>query len=215
MNVLIRNTETKNGKIGTETNNKKEFTKSHHQIYIKEKEMEIKRIKRKKLAATNNNFNLNKNNYIINVIYKEINNIIEQTNQIKDNKKEKDFKEIMKSIFKNFCQKSIPINILKEFELLIINYFFSVHKIRLIPNFHYIYNNFFDCYNFIVYYIYDGQYKEKEFSQRKSSIIDNNLKILDSIKNISPKQFKTKNKIYNIKKTNKQFINFFFSNDLP
>ena len=195
------------------------------QSYIIQKPLEIdinkylnkqrEKIKIMTSSFEKKNFNLNKNNYIINVIYKEINNIIEQTNQIKDNKKEKDFKEIMKSIFKNFCQKSIPINILKEFELLIINYFFSVHKIRLIPNFHYIYNNFFDCYNFIVYYIYDGQYKEKEFSQRKSSIIDNNLKILDSIKNISPKQFKTKNKIYNIKKTNKQFINFFFSNDLP
>ncbi len=161
------------------------------------------------------NFNQNKKNFITNVIYKKINNIIEQSNQTKDNKKEKEYEEIMKSIFKNFCQKSIPINILKDFEFLIINFFFSKHKIRLIPNFHYIYNNFFDCYNFIVYYIYDGQYKEKKFSYRKSSLIDNNLKILDSIKTISPRIFKNDYKIPNINKTNKQFLNFYFSNDLP
>ena len=67
MNVLIKNMETKNNnKIVNEYNsNKNDFIKTHHQIYSKDKEFEIKKIKRKKFSATNNNFNLNKNNNII------------------------------------------------------------------------------------------------------------------------------------------------------
>ena len=64
----MKNLESKNNnKIGKEYNTKKiELNKAHHQIYSKDKEYEIKRIKRKKLSATNNNFNINKNNnYIV------------------------------------------------------------------------------------------------------------------------------------------------------
>ena len=61
MNVLIKNMEIKNN------NNKLiELTKNQHPNDSKEKEGEIKKIKRKKLSASNIAFNLNKNNnYII------------------------------------------------------------------------------------------------------------------------------------------------------
>jgi hypothetical protein len=69
MNVFIRNIEAKSSsKIGTELhNNKSDFTKAHHHICSKDKELEIKKIKRKKLCSSNNNFNLNNknNNYIV------------------------------------------------------------------------------------------------------------------------------------------------------
>ena len=161
------------------------------------------------------NFNQNKKNFLTNIIYKKINNIIEETNKIKYTKKEKDYKELMKSIFKNFCQKSRVGKILKNFESFILNIFFSKNNNRLIPNFNYICNHFFDCYNLILYYIYDAKYKEKEFNHRKTSLINNNLKILDSIRNISLRIFKSNNKIQKMNNINKQFIHFYCSYDLP
>ena len=68
MNGLIKNVGIKNNnKIGIDYNNRtNEQSKAHNQVYSKNKEYEIKKIKRKKLSYTNNNFNLNKNNnYII------------------------------------------------------------------------------------------------------------------------------------------------------
>ena len=68
MDVLGKNVENKSSnKIETDSYSKKsEFMKTHYQVNSKDKEFEIKRIKRKKLSSTNNNFNLNKNNnYII------------------------------------------------------------------------------------------------------------------------------------------------------
>ena len=92
MNFAIKNKETKNtddNKIETEINNKKnEFTKTHYQVNSKEKEFEVKRIKRKKFSATNNNFNLNKNNNYIIFRHNTFNKIKE-----KDMEKAKEKKE--------------------------------------------------------------------------------------------------------------------------
>ena len=95
----MKNLESKNNnKIGKEYNTKKiELNKAHHQIYSKDKEYEIKRIKRKKLSATNNNFNINKNNNYIVFRYNTFNKFKEKdiekgeknNNQIIKNQKEK------------------------------------------------------------------------------------------------------------------------------
>ena len=91
MNVLIRNMEAKNNnKIATDiNNNKNDFVKTHHQIYSKDKEFEIKRIKRKKMSATNNNFNLNNNNNNNNYIVFRHNTF----NKFKEKDVDKDKKE--------------------------------------------------------------------------------------------------------------------------
>ena len=69
MNVVNKYKEIKiNNKLGLEYNNKKsEYLKNSQPVNSKDKELEIKKLKRKKLSATNNNFKLNKNsnNHII------------------------------------------------------------------------------------------------------------------------------------------------------
>jgi hypothetical protein len=69
MNFLIKNKENKitdDNKIETETYYKRnEFAKTHYQENSKEKEFEVKRIKRKKISVSNNSFNLNNNNNFI------------------------------------------------------------------------------------------------------------------------------------------------------
>ena len=91
MNVLLKNFENKNhnNKIIIENNNKKiELKKAHNQIYSKDKEFEIKKIKRKKFSATNNNFNLNKNNNYI-ILRDNTFNKLKEKDIEKDKKREK------------------------------------------------------------------------------------------------------------------------------
>ena len=95
----MKNLDSKNNyKIGKEYNSKKfELNKAHHQIYSKDREYEIKKIKRKKLSATNNNFKTNKNNNYIVFRYNTFNKLKEKDiekekkndNQIRKNQKEK------------------------------------------------------------------------------------------------------------------------------
>ena len=99
MDVLKKNLESKNNnKIGKEYNTKKnELNKAHHQMCSKDKEYEIKKIKRKKLSATNNNFKINKNNNYIVFRYNTFNKLKEKdiekekknNNQIRKNQIEK------------------------------------------------------------------------------------------------------------------------------
>ena len=84
MNIEIKSIT----KIGTEYNTKKfAFTHNHQKLYPKEDEIEIKRIKMKKFAATNNNFKLSKdkikNSYNNNIMHRQ-----NTFNKLKNKKKE-------------------------------------------------------------------------------------------------------------------------------
>ena len=116
MNGFIKNLEIKNNsnKIGIEYNHKKnEQTKILNHVHQKDKEYEIKKIKRKKFSYTNNNFNLNKNNNYIIFRHNTFNKFKER-----DVEKEKEKKENNQIIKK----QKIDIDISKEINTLNLYY---------------------------------------------------------------------------------------------
>ena len=156
-------------------------------------------------------FKEQKEDYIGNIaknIEEKIDKSIKETNE---NQNEKDtFNKIIRNAFIYFYQQIIYKNWAKEIESSFLNIILSNQKNIIIPNLHYISNTFFDCFNFVIYYLLDGQYKEKQYNPRRSSIIDNNLLILGKAK-------KTLKHIYKRKHSYKKldFINNHFLHSFP
>ena len=159
-------------------------------------------------------FKEKKNNFIDNITKEIKNNINVENKKINDENNEKEnMNKLIKSAFTNFYQKIIIKNMIKELENSIFKTVFTYDKITILPNLHYISNHFFDCFSFVNYYLLDGQYKEKEFNNRKVSIIDNNLKILNMVTNIFPKLLNSKKNFIKFDFVNKHFLNLFYVND--
>ena len=114
MNVFLnKNKEIKiNNKLGVEYNNKNNgYTKNIQQVNLKDKEFEIKKIKRKKLSSTNNNFNLNKNNNHI-VLRHNTFNKLKDKDLLKEKKGNNQIKKVQKTmILEQDLSKEIkPLN---------------------------------------------------------------------------------------------------------
>ena len=145
---------------------------------------------------------------IVKKIKEKINYSIKENNE---NKNEKEtFNKIIRNAFVYFYQQIIYKNWVKEIESSYLEkIIFTLIKKTIIPNLNYISNTFFDCFNFTVYYLLDGQYKEKKFNPRRSSIINNNLLILGKVKKTLKHSFKKKPSYKKLNFINHHFINIF------
>ena len=127
----------------------------------------------------------NKNiDYLNNKVFFCIKEKLDKVKKLKSDEEityEETIKKLIKQVFTTFYQKIITKNILKQLELSMVEHIFSFTLIKqTIPNKHHLCNNCFELYNHILYYIFEGKFKEKEYNfHRKSSIIENNLKIFD------------------------------------
>ena len=155
-----------------------------------------------------------KKNYLEKVIYKSMNDKFEKFKFEKNNEKEDitNIKVIMSSIFSN---NFLSNKNLEYFEKEI-DEIKNLNQKKILPNLHHISNNFFDCYSFIVYYIFDGQYKEKKNNvYKRSSIINNFLKVLEVIQKVVFTNLNKKKKFSHLNVLNHRFINIFYINDFP
>ena len=144
-------------------------------------------------------------------IKEKINKSIKEKNQ-NDNEKE-NFKKIIRNAFIYFYQQIIYKNWIKEIESSLLEIIFSYKTKKIIPNLNYISNTFFDCFNFVIYYLLDGQYKEKEFNHRRSSIIDNNLLNLGKVRKTLKPIYKKKFSYKKLDLINNHFLNIFSVKD--